>query len=540
MKQSSLQIFILVFVLLLKDYSLLAQAPAIQWARCYGGKGSDIAFAITPGANGAYYAIAGSTGSNDGDVTGFHGVPTLSGGNGDAWIVAIDDTGHIKWEKCYGGSGGDVARCLYNTGDGYIFAGTTSSNDGDVSGNHGTIDGWVVKTDPTGGISWQKCIGGTKGDVINSIKKTTDNGYILAGYTNSNDGDVSGLHGSNNDVWVVKLNSSGSIVWQKCLGGTSSDKAYAIVQTSDGGYILAATSSSNDGDVSGNHGQGDFWVVKLDDTGHIQWQRSLGGTQQDDAQSIIQTKDGGYMVVGQSSSNDGDVSGNHGNTDCWVVKLSSTGATSWQKCFGGGLGESFDAVQQTYDSGYVFAGFTYSGDGDVKGIHGLDQYWVVRANNTGKLIWQKCLGGYSNAAYGVMQSIDSGYIIAGATASPDDGDVKGIHDSITVSPTAGDYWIVKLAKDSITTSISTISLENNVSVYPTLTKGIVNIEFTNNIKEAKINLYNISGRCIQQYRYLQNRDSQKLIINIENYSQGTYILEITSTTFINRYKILKQ
>ncbi|MDN5355316.1 MAG: hypothetical protein PWQ43_258 [Rikenellaceae bacterium] len=142
------------------------------------------------------------------------------------------------------------------------MAGGTWSNDGDMSGNHGGYDALVVKLNSSGNIEWQKCLGGTDNDFANSIQQSSDGGFIVAGETKSNDGDVSGNHGVY-DYWVVKLNSSGDIEWQKCLGGTDYDYAYSIHQTSDGGFIVAGNTASNDGDVSGNHGASDAWVVKL-------------------------------------------------------------------------------------------------------------------------------------------------------------------------------------------------------------------------------------------------------------------------------------
>ncbi|MBK7085133.1 MAG: hypothetical protein IPH53_10880 [Flavobacteriales bacterium] len=140
---------------------------------------------------------------------------------------------------------------------------------------HGLQDGWLVKLGATGNIEWQKCLGGTNGDWVNSVLQTSDGGYIATGTTQSNDGDVFGGHGDN-DAWVVKLDATGNIQWQKCLGGTGSEQAYSTLQTSDGGYILVGTASSNDWDVSGNHGSGDCWVVKLDGAGNMQWQKCLG------------------------------------------------------------------------------------------------------------------------------------------------------------------------------------------------------------------------------------------------------------------------
>ncbi len=230
-------------------------------------------------------------------------------------------------------------------------------------------------------IEWQKCLGGSAWDWTVSIQQTRDGGYIVAGYSYSNDGDISGNHG-NYDYWVVKLNSAGAVIWQKSLGGSSWDRGYSIQQTSDGGFIIAGESWSNDGDVSGNHGWCDYWVVKLNSAGDIVWQRSLGGSDWDEAYSIQQTTDGGFIVAGDSWSNDGDVSGHHGtpsgSSDYWVVKLNSAGAVIWQKSLGGSDGDEARSIQQTSDGGFIVAGWSDSNDGDVSGNHGGHDYWVVK------------------------------------------------------------------------------------------------------------------------------------------------------------------
>jgi hypothetical protein len=317
------------------------------------------------------YIVAGDTNSTDGDVSGNHGAR-------DAWVVKLDNIGNIQWQKCLGGSMNDFAFSVQQTADGgYIVAGDTNSTDGNVSGNHGNYDSWVVKLDNIGNIQWQRCLGGSRNEEANSIQQTADGGYIVAGDTNSTDGDVSGNHG-NYDFWVVKLDSIGNIRWQKCLGGSSYEYGLSTQQITDGGYIVAGITNSNDGDVSGNHGGEDYWVVKLDGSGNIRWKKCLGGSRNDEAISIQQTTDGGYIVAGPSDSNDGDVSGNHGNADSWVVKLDRFGNIQWQKCLGGSAYDDSWTIRQTADERYIAAGLTFSNDGDVSGNHGSGDAWAVK------------------------------------------------------------------------------------------------------------------------------------------------------------------
>ncbi|OFZ00738.1 MAG: hypothetical protein A3K10_12480 [Bacteroidetes bacterium RIFCSPLOWO2_12_FULL_31_6] len=319
----------------------------------------------------------------------------------------------IEWQKSLGGTNVEEASSIQQTTDGgYIVAGYANSNDGDVTGNHGSSDYWVVKISNIGAITWQKSLGGSLTDKATSILQTTDGGYVVAGVTYSTDGDVTGNHGFT-DYWMVKLTNTGVIDWQKSLGGTSGDVATSIQQTTDGGYIVAGSSSSTDGDVTGNHGLSDYWVVKLTSNGTIDWQKSLGGTNWDNPISIQQTTDGGYIVVGYSQSTDGDVTGNHGSLDYWVVKITSTGTIVWQKSFGGTDVDAATSVQQTTDEGYIIAGYSMSNDGDIIGNHGNQDYWVVKLDSIGGVDWKKSLGGTSgDAATSIQQTTDGAYIIA--------------------------------------------------------------------------------------------------------------------------------
>jgi hypothetical protein len=356
----------------------LSNSGIIQWQKCLGGTSTDYAYKIIKTTDSGYVFVGG-TYSNNGDVSGNHG-------SLDIWVVKLNSLGEIQWQKCLGGSAleGFLSSINQTSDGGYIIASQTQSNDGDVSGNHGVNDVWVVKLNGLGEIQWQKCLGGTNSDYVYSIMQTTDGGFILAGYTSSNNGDVSGNNGGS-DAWVVKLSNIGEIQWQKCLGGTNSDSLYSIIQTADGGYVLSGDTSSNNGDVSGNNGGfQDIWVVKLSISGTIQWQKCLGGTNYERTQTrtINQTIDGDYIISGDTSSNDGDVSGNHGGGDIWVVKLSNSGEILWQKCFGGTNSEGAFSLIETIDGGQIMIGATASNDGDVSGNQdGVKDIWVVKLTN---------------------------------------------------------------------------------------------------------------------------------------------------------------
>lgn len=403
------------FILYILTTSLTAQ-PAIQWQKSQGGSNFDEAYAVLETNDGGYIA-AGLTVSSNGDIAGFHG-------GIDFLVVKYNNLGTVVWLKTYGGSGIDWAYALENTQDGgYIVAGfTEGSYNGDVSGNHGGKDAWVVKLNSSGDIQWQKCLGGSGWDEAWAIKVTEDGGYIMAGRSNSTNGDVSGNHGGL-DYWVVKLDNVGAIQWQKCLGGTGEDDAYAIRQTNDGGYIVAGETASNNGNVTGNHGDVDYWVVKLSPSGTVEWQKCFGGSGGDRANGIAQTDDGGYVVVGQASSINGDITSPRGGYDIWVVKTSNNGTLEWQKSIGGTDQDWGAAVQQTSEGGYIICGSNWSNNGDVADTTSIYDIWVLKLSTTGAIQWQKTMGGsMGDDGYAIQETSDGGFIVAGSAWS-NDGDL---------------------------------------------------------------------------------------------------------------------
>lgn len=337
--------------------------------------------------NDGGYLFSGYSDSNDGDVIGNTGNATwivkLNNLGNIQWqkfievgsnilqiadggyifirgsnLIKLNNLGAIQWQKNIG----QVGYVIKQTADGgYVVGSETNLNIG------------IIKLNNLGDIQWQKTIGGSNYESSAQIQQTTDGGYIVVCNTQSNS--------SEPDFWVVKLNNLGDIQWQKTIGGSEQEIMPFIQQTIDGGYIVAGITLSNDGDVSGNHGSEDIWVVKLNNVGNIQWQKTLGGSGGEEVGSIQQVSDGGYLIAGYTGSNDGNVSGNHGNVDCWVVKLNNLGVIQWQKTLGGSNVDFACSVQQTSDGGYIGISGTESNDGDVSGNHGNRDFWIVKLTN---------------------------------------------------------------------------------------------------------------------------------------------------------------
>ncbi|MFN0174453.1 MAG: T9SS type A sorting domain-containing protein [Saprospiraceae bacterium] len=452
------------------------------------------------------YIVAGTTSSNDGDVFGNHGTV-------DFWVLKLDSTGSVQWKKPYGGGTDEQASAIQQTADrGYIVVGYTLSNTWDVSGNHGYYDGWVLKLDSLGGIQWQRCLGGSDWDEAYDVQQTSDGGYIVAGHSRSTDGDVTVNHGDL-DYWLVKLDSMGNLEWQRSHGGSHEDIAYAVSQTSDGGYIVAGEAFSIDGDVTGNHGGSDCWVVKLNYEGKIEWEKSLGGTSIDRGNDILQSRNGGYVAFGQTYSNNGDVTGNHGANDFWAVKLGIDGDIEWKEAYGGSNEDFGRSISQTSDGGYVMTGMTQSNNGDVLGNDGGADVWVLKISELGELQWQKTFGGtQAEGAHSIQQTTDGGYVFAGFAWS-NNGDVSGMHGY-------GDFWVVKLSPESSPTSSPQALI---LELFPNPAINSISLKIPTEEPILSVSITDLLGREIKSETITNGGNA-----NISALTNGLYLLRATT------------
>jgi hypothetical protein len=473
---------ILILLILFNLYSN-AQPPLVQWQKSLGGNDWEQVGCVERTNDGGYI-VAGSTASIDGNVVAYYG-------NWDCFLVKLNASGAVQWSKNYGGSNNDYALSIKPTPDGgFIFVGLTDSNNNDVSGNHGSFDFWVVKTDGDGVVQWQKCLGGSFDDRAMSVIVTGDGGCIVAGYTSSTDGDVTNMQGFA-DFWVVKLNAQGNIIWQKTLGGSDLDRAYSVVETTDGSIVVAGVTRSTNGNVFGLQGGSDIWVVKLSPFGgSLMWQKCLGGSSDEEAFSIQQTSDEGFIIAGVTNSTSGQVSGNQGGQDFWVVKLNSTGNLVWQKCLGGSSGDSARSVRVNQDGSFIVIGTTNSNNGNVNGNHGSTDIWAVKLNTTGDLLWQKCYGGTGqDSGFSIQQINNDDYILVGSAWS-NNGDITNPY-----SINWPDIWVAQVTPNPL----QTINFsDNQLVVSPNPSKGLVNLSFENIQGCGLIKIYNIQGQQLSQ------------------------------------------
>jgi hypothetical protein len=260
------------------------------------------------------------------------GITPDSYGYADAWLIKTAADGNKVWDKTFGGSGWwDEADAVQQTSDGgYILAGTTWSYE--------TLDDfWLIKTDANGNKSWDKTFGGISDDVALAVQQTSDGGYILAGFTAS-------FGAGGGDFWLIKTDANGIKSWDRTFGGISDDEARAVQQTSDGGYILAGYTKSFGAGLT------DALLIKTDAVGNKVWDKTFGGSSFDEAYAVQQTSDGGYIMAGYTESYGA------GGADAWLIKTTANGIKSWDRTFGGSSDDGAFAVQQTSDGGYILGG----------------------------------------------------------------------------------------------------------------------------------------------------------------------------------------
>ncbi|MFD2725004.1 hypothetical protein [Hyunsoonleella rubra] len=408
-----------------------ATQPTVQFVKALGGSLNDSGQSIIKTSDGGY-AILGHTQSNDGDIQ------NKTNTSFDYWLLKFNGNHQIQWQKNYGGSDDDKGIDIIQTSDvGFAIFGQSQSNDGNVSENAGADDFWLLKLDASGRTIWEKSFGFLGADTGTSILQTKDNGFLLVGVL-----DVTASNGQGNsklkaikhaggDYWVIKLNSNGEKQWSKFYGGTFTDTPYDAIQTADNGYIIVGLSDSDDVDISGNKGSYDFWIIKISETGTLIWEKSFGGTQIDEAWGIESTEDGNYLVVGDTRSNDIDVSNNNGGADIFLIKISPNGDLIWEKTFGGNSFDAGRSISKTIDGGYIISGSSRSSDGDVSKNNGQNDAWVIKLNSNSEIEWQKTIGGSDiDVAIDAVELNDGSVVVAGESSSSDADidDNKGFSD----------------------------------------------------------------------------------------------------------------
>ena len=407
----------------------------IELVQTFGGSKNDVAKSVVSTVDGGF-AVIGYTQSLDGDIT------DKATENYDFWMLKFNSEVQLEWNKTYGGSGDDRGSSLIETSDGgYVLLGYSDSSDGDVSSNNGNRDFWLVKINASGVLLWEKSFGYEGVDEGASIIETSDNHLMLSGVLDvtasggeGNQGRFSTKH-AGGDYWSIKITPTGDIVWSRFYGGSFTDSPTGISETLIGGFINVGGSDSNDVDISDNKGSYDFWIVKSDVNGDIVWEKSFGGSEIDEARDVISDGAGNHIIVGDTRSNDQDVAFNNGAADLWAIKVSNSGELLWNSSIGGSNFDVARSISTTFNNEFIIAGSSRSSNGDVSKNQGQNDAWVLRLDNSGQLLWETTIGGSEiDFSYDAVQ-INNGTIVAVGETNSSNGDIidnKGFTDLLIV------------------------------------------------------------------------------------------------------------
>ncbi|MFN0274394.1 MAG: T9SS type A sorting domain-containing protein, partial [Chitinophagales bacterium] len=445
------------------------------WQDVIQGNGYDEIFAMDSISSGGYFLAGYST-----STTGYDKTDPTNG----FWAVRLDEARNIVWDNAFGGGTGTSrcvaiktlpgAQCLVA---GYSNSGITADKSEALGGN----DYWVVAVDSIGSFLWENVIGGSSEDILTDMKLTPDGGFITVGYSNSGiSGDKTSASKGGYDYWVVKCNPTGGIEWQKTIGTSSDDYCRSVTLTTDGGYILAGyTPGGINGDkTQTSYGGNDYWMVKIDSDGEIIWDKGFGGTSSDLARAIVTLSDGNHVIAGYSISNANVIKSENskGYNDYWVIKINSEGGLLWENTVGGNSDDIATCVTESLNSITVggYSTSKLSSDKSEATYNFRADYWLVNLDTAGNRMWDKTIHGfkedYMNA---ILFTSDEHYLLGGTSTSKRkyDKDEKSIYY---------DFWILELDRDpticpidpTITTDGDTLFCPGGTSTLTTYNEGM--------------------------------------------------------------------
>ena len=440
-------------------FTIQAQDPNILWQRTIGGSDYDFLSEIITTSDGGF-AVGGYSRSN---ISGEKS--ENSRGEEDYWVLKFDSFGEIEWQRTFGGTESDILGALKQTADGGFMVGGTSFSG--ISGDKtdpskGYSDFWILKLDASGNIEWQKTIGGNGADEITEIIQTPDGGFFIGGSSSS---DISGDRTEPNyvytDAWILKLDSNGNILWQKSHDFIENLRLSTIISTNDEGYLLGGY----------DYNPPVYYIMRINKDGFKFWERPFVADGFDILTNAIQTSDGGYVVIGFSDSNiSGDkTEDSNGFDDYWILKIDSVGNIEWQNTIGGNLSDGCYTVIETPDNGYFITGYSdseISGDKTENSLGSAD-YWIMKLNSVGIIEWQNTIGGSDGERVPkAVKNIDDSFIIAGQSRSNISGDK-------TENSRGGyDFWIIKHAQ---TLGLEENPFYNAITLYPNPVKNTLQL-----------------------------------------------------------------
>lgn len=526
---------LLTAILILCSNSLFAQYIQFNWQTCFNNPLYDNASDIV--ATGDGYLLVGSSLLSEPIPPDFY--------DNDIWLIKIGLDGEFIWQKMLGGSNSDEPAQIVPSSDGnYFIIAISTSSDGDITANPYPIGSnyWIVKIDGEGNIIWERITGGNGGDISYCSTPTSDGGLIAMGWTTSSDGDISQYYGSY-DMWLVKLDSFGTKVWDFTRGTAGPEFGQAVMETSDKGILAGGgTVVMGVGNIECTTGpdRADAILFKLDSIGNVEWQHCYGGSENESITALLEIEDG-YILGAYTMSNDGDVTGcgyHQGwniigdcTADIWLIKVDFSGNIIWKKCFGGTQFEAVFKIFQTSDENLVVFGKTNSFDGEVAGNHsisGHNDIWMFKVSSTGNLIWQRCIGGVGDELInpGVIQLSDADYTIVSSIEA-------GSNDDITCGNYPEINWGIWAFGITDTTFVGLPNLEQiseKIGLYPNPASDFLFVDIPKefSLQHAVMQIVDASGKIVMEQIPLSNNFQ----LDVGQHKPGIYLLKLTNDKFL--------
>ncbi|HEY9173017.1 MAG TPA: Ig-like domain-containing protein, partial [Verrucomicrobiae bacterium] len=432
-----------------------------EWERVYGGTNDEMAYVLERTSDGGFLmgGVSASGANGDKSSPNFSSPPD---GTNDVWILKLDSRGIKQWDRSFGGNGDDTLRSAHQTADGgFILAAFSNSTNNSATAHYGLTDYWVIKTDGLGAQQWDVVLGGGASDLLFDVQETRDGGYLACGYSDSPLGVMkTAANFGGADIWLVKLGGSGEKVWDKALGGGANDFVRVMRPNPVGGFLIGGTSASLPASgatgtkTSTNLGSGDFWISAVDEDGMPVWDRVFGGQGTDSFFAMEVTFDGGLIMGGSIKTNDlGEATlTSFGSDDYYGVKADQRGNVIWQQAFGGDDYDSIRCVRETSDGGYLIGGWSKSqaGIGKRSPNYGGSDYWLIRLDAEGNWLWEMALGGPNDdylTCTSIIETPDHGFAVGGYSYS---GITSATNGNKTTACIGGsDFWLVKIGEVEI-------------------------------------------------------------------------------------------
>jgi hypothetical protein len=507
-------------------------AQDILWEKSYGGSFAEYLSDTKPTPDYGFILAGSSLSQKSGDKT------TDNHGDLDYWIWKMNEKGDLEWDKSLGGAGVDNLYSLVLTNDGgFVLAGSSASSKSfdKKEDCRGLTDYWIIKLDAKGSEQWQRTIGGEGMDIVRCILETPDGGYIVGGSSDSNiSGEKTEKNYGNLDYWLVKLNSTGNIEWQRTYGGKFVDDLKSVVLSTGGGYLLSGYTNSpgNEFKSEDTAGEGDLWIMQVDKSGNVEWEKSFGGNMDDQLYAVSKSRDGGY-IIGSSSNSDiarNKTVGNQNGTDLWVIKIDNEGTIKWQASFDFGKVDILSSIIENEDSTILVGAFSQGIETKSKSGKGVkikgkgEDYIALKLTAEGKEIWHRTIGSNGeDILKRAVETRDGGYLLAGTSNGPVSGDKN-------TNKGSNDFWVVKL-KDKA----KPVKERLPVEAIPNPTSSFTNVIIGNEFKKGQLTLADLSGHILQQFPI----DQTTVPINLQDYPEGIYVVNVKTDVQSGSVKIIK-